>query len=104
MYWYRNRENAERLYVNMVSVNRTTRTLSELFRKALWLNYLEKPSEFECCMRVALGSASPRRSFAEIETAPGMIGGRDVLLHDGLSAATVFVFHLNYRFCFWSFR
>src|SRR6266850_6412355 len=49
--------------------------VSELFRNALWLNYLEKPSEFKFRKLVALGSASPRRSLAELKTAPHMIGG-----------------------------
>ena len=37
--------------------------VSELFRNALWLNYLEKPSEFRC----SLGLSEPKAVLCQIE-------------------------------------
>jgi hypothetical protein len=78
--------------------------VSELFRNALQLNYLEKPSAVRVWLLVALGSASPRRSLAELKTAPDMVGRWHILLDDSGAAVTFFVFLLGYRFWFWSFR
>jgi hypothetical protein len=39
---------------------RTNLAVSELFRNALWLNYLEKPSEFGFWLAGSLGLSEPK--------------------------------------------